>query len=121
MIFGMYQIWAHKTIDFVCLKKNVPIYMLQDENISGYWVVVMYNIYIYTAAVHELSTPKKMKKYIFYFLITGLFSGPAHAPGRLNRPNMIITYNFRGFSDEKNVSLIFEVGPEGNREGVTFC
>ena len=81
----------------------------------------MYNIYIYTAAVHELSTPKKMKKYIFYFLITGLFSGPAHAPGRLNRPNMIITYNFRGFSDEKNVSLIFEVGPEGNREGVTFC
>ena len=75
---------------------------------------------LYTAAVHELSTPKKMKKYIFYFLITGLFSGPAHAPGRLNRPNMIITYNFRGFSDEKNVSLIFEVGPEGNREGGHF-
>ena len=61
-----------------------------------------------------------MKKIFFYFLITGLFSGPAHAPGRLNRPNMIITYNFRGFSDEKNVSLIFEVGPEGNREGGHF-
>ena len=67
--------------------------------------------------MHELSTPKRCKKVIFYFLITGLFSGPAHAPGRLNRPNMIITYNFREFSDEKNVSLIFEVGPEGNREG----
>ena len=74
--------------------------------------------YIYTAAVDELSTPKRWKKTIFYFLITGLFSGPAHAPGRLNRPNMIITYNFRGFSDEKNVSLIFEVGPEGNPEGL---
>ena len=61
-----------------------------------------------------------MKKCFLYFLITGLFSGPAHAPGRLNWPNMIITYNFREFSDEKNVSLIFEVGPEGNREGGHF-